>query len=119
MPRKPCAKGSRFQVMPTQGRLHRLGETGRSRVEIRVDGHSVSALEGDSLLTAVLSAGRVLRLSEFGDGARAGFCLMGACQDCWMWSADGGRLRACSTPVAAGMDVVTKPVGDAVWPRAE
>ena len=46
-----------------------------------------------------------LRDSEFGDGARAGFCLMGACQDCWVWMADGGRLRACTTPVVDGLSI--------------
>ena len=38
---------------------------------------------------------------------RAGFCLMGACQDCWVWLADGPRVRACTTPVAEGMHVLT------------
>jgi predicted molibdopterin-dependent oxidoreductase YjgC len=33
---------------------------------------------------------------------------MGACQDCWMDSADGPRLRACSTPLQAGMRLLTK-----------
>ena len=38
-----------------------------------------------------------LRRHEFSDEARAGFCLMGACQDCWVWLADGRRVRACTT----------------------
>ncbi len=52
---------------------------------------------------------RRVRDSEFGDGPRAGFCLMGACQDCWVWTPAGERLRACSTPAEAGMDVLTRP----------
>jgi aerobic-type carbon monoxide dehydrogenase small subunit (CoxS/CutS family) len=40
---------------------------------------------------------------------RAGFCLMGACQDCWVWLADGSRLRACTTLLAEGMQVRTEP----------
>jgi NADH dehydrogenase/NADH:ubiquinone oxidoreductase subunit G len=78
-----------------------------------VDGCAVEALEGDTLLVAVLAAGARLRESEFGDGPRAGFCLMGACQDCWVWTEAGGRLRACSTPVAEGMRIVT---AGAPWP---
>jgi NADH dehydrogenase/NADH:ubiquinone oxidoreductase subunit G len=31
---------------------------------------------------------------------------MGACQDCWVALADGRRVRACTTPVEAGMAVL-------------
>jgi NADH dehydrogenase/NADH:ubiquinone oxidoreductase subunit G len=97
------------------GRFVRLAETDRARLELRVDGRTITALEGDTLLTALLQAGRRLRASEFGDGERAGFCLMGACQDCWVWTEQGGRLRACSTFVTPGMSVVTEQPG-ATWP---
>jgi hypothetical protein len=40
---------------------------------------------------------------------------MGACQDCWVWTEAGERLRACSTPVRAGMAVLTRPLAD-LWP---
>jgi len=97
-------------------RFRRIAERDRPRVALVVDGEQVQALEGDMLLVAVLTHRGVLRQSEFGDGARAGFCLMGACQDCWMWTADGGRVRACTTVVAAGMAVRTTPVDVAQWP---
>ena len=51
----------------------------------------------------------------FGDGTRAGFCLMGACQDCWVWDDAGQRLRACSTTVVEGMSVRTAPPAQQ-WP---
>ena len=97
------------------GRFRRLAERDRSPVAITVDGAHVDALEGDTLMVAVLASGRRLRQSEFDDGPRAGFCLMGACQDCWMWCADGSRLRACTTPVRAGLSVLTGPPGDDQW----
>ena len=97
-----------------RGLLHRVGETGRRTVRIVVDGAERTALEGDTILTALLTSGARLRESEFGDGPRAGFCLMGACQDCWIWTEDGSRLRACSTPVADGLRLVTM---EAPWPR--
>ena len=68
-----------------------------------------------SLLVALLTHGRRVRDSEFGDGPRAGFCLMGACQDCWVWTESGERLRACSTPVGEGMAVLTRPPAS-LWP---
>ncbi len=97
----------------SNGLFRRLGERGRATVCLEVDGALIDALEGDTLLVALLTNGLRLRESEFGDGARAGFCLMGACQDCWVWAADGGRLRACTTEVAAGLRIVTR---EAPWP---
>jgi len=41
---------------------------------------------------------------------------MGACQDCWVWTAEGGRLRACSTEVAEGMAVSTQ-APELTWPH--
>lgn len=89
-------------------RFVRVGETDRARVTFSIDGRPASGLEGDSLLVAVLTETGHLRHSEFGDGPRAGFCLMGACQDCWMWTEEGERLRACTTPLKTGMRVVTE-----------
>lgn len=90
------------------GRIVRLAETGRSAVRIYVDGAQVQALCGDTVLTAVLLHTGRLRLSEFaGHEPRAGFCLMGACQDCWIWTEEGNRLQACMTYVADGMRLRT------------
>ncbi|MFL6836698.1 MAG: (2Fe-2S)-binding protein [Bradyrhizobium sp.] len=86
-------------------RLQRLAETNRPAVSFTLDGRPVAALVGDSLLTAILAQVGYLRTSEFGDGPRAGFCLMGACQDCWVNVEGGGRVRACTTPLAEGMRV--------------
>lgn len=97
-------------------RFVRLAETDRAPVAIRIDGVPVQALEGDSLLVALLTHGRRVRDSEFDDGPRAGFCLMGACQDCWVWTESGERLRACSTPVVTGMSVLTQPPASQ-WPE--
>jgi len=96
-------------------RFVRLAETGRSSIDLRIDGRPATALAGDTLLVALLSNGRRVRDSEFGDGARAGFCLMGACQDCWVWNEQGERLRACSTPAQAGMAILTQPPAR-LWP---
>lgn len=97
------------------GQLRRLGERDRPVVTITIDGAEHEALAGDTLLTALLTAGHRVRESEFGDGPRAGFCWMAACQDCWVWLADGRRVRACSTPVEPGLSVLTRPAapGDA------
>ncbi|MBL4916775.1 (2Fe-2S)-binding protein [Szabonella alba] len=95
-------------------RITRLAETGRTPLWFRLDGREVAALAGDSVLTAVLANAPALRLAEFGTEGRAGFCLMGACQDCWIWQENGPRIRACSTPVAEGMRLLTRT--PEAWP---
>jgi len=100
-------------------RFVRLAETSRAPIRITIDGAAVSALEGDTVLTALLCNGRRVRDSEFGDGVRAGFCLMGACQDCWVWEVSADemrRLRACTTVATDGMSISTY-APDSSWPR--
>ena len=87
--------------------LHRVAETGRAAVPFTLDGQPASALVGDTVLTAVLTQAAQLRRNEFSGAPRAGFCMMGACQDCWISTGDGERLRACSTFIAPGMALLT------------
>jgi D-hydroxyproline dehydrogenase subunit gamma len=94
------------------GLLRRVAETGRPAVNFLLDGRAVTALAGDTVLTAVLTQSAQLRRSEFSGEPRAGFCLMGACQDCWIATESGQRLRACATFIEEGMRLVTgKGVG--------
>jgi predicted molibdopterin-dependent oxidoreductase YjgC len=86
-------------------RLRRVAEMDRPAVSFTLDGAPAGALAGDTLLTAILARDGYLRASEFGDGLRAGFCLMGACQDCWVTIEGGGRVRACTTAIEQGMRV--------------
>lgn len=87
--------------------FHRVAELDRRPVRFTIDGKPAEGLEGDTVMTAMLTNGARLRTSEFGHGPRAGFCVMGACQDCWVATEDGERLRACSTFLAEGMRLVS------------
>ena len=87
--------------------LQRLALGARESIPFELDGRPCSGLAGDTVLTAVLALGERLRDSDLNGLPRAGFCLMGASQDCWMDSVDGQRLRACSTPLVAGMQLLT------------
>ena len=100
------------------GRFVRVGEVGRRVITLIVDGKAIQAYEGDTLLVAMLASIGNVRTSEFGDGLRAGFCLMSACQDCWVWTADGERLRACSTVLTEGMAVSTQQ-SEGAWSNLE
>ena len=92
-----------------RARLQRLGEEARAKLLISVDGCTAAAREGDTLLVAILTNRGSIRQSEFGDGDRAGFCLMGACQGCWLWLENGDRIRACSHVVENNLKVCTHP----------
>ena len=90
-----------------RGQFIRVSEKERPEVTIHVDGQAVTAMTGDTVLTALMLAGTQVRKFEFGEGARAGFCLMGACQDCWVKLEEGGSLRACSAYVHDGLRLTT------------
>lgn len=98
------APASSDPVAATQ--LVRLVEHDRREVTFVLDGAPASAREGDTLLTAVLTARRYL-VESADEGPRSGFCLMGACQECWV-DVDDMPVRACSTLVTAGMRVTTR-----------
>jgi predicted molibdopterin-dependent oxidoreductase YjgC len=102
------------------GVFQRLADTDRTAIEIKIDGDSVQALDGDTVLTAIMLHLDHLRLSDFGDEQRAGFCLMGACQDCWVSDGAGRRLRACTTYIKPGLEIVTgrRPLALGMAPQA-
>ena len=86
-----------------EGQFVRLAEQDRPAITLYLDGRPIRALAGDTVLTALLTAGPLVRRSEFGDGPRASFCVMGACQDCWVFLETGARIRACTSMAADGM----------------
>ena len=87
----------------------RLSETQRPALAFTLDGQPATGLLGDTLLTAMLTCAEHLRGSDFSAERRAGFCLMGACQDCWVRLADGRRVRACSTQLEDGQAISRDP----------
>ncbi|HET6619314.1 MAG TPA: (2Fe-2S)-binding protein [Dongiaceae bacterium] len=93
----------------SEPRLQRIKDQDRRLIEIVIDGWPVSALEGDTVLVAILAQRGELR-DVPGEPLGAGFCLMGACQDCWVWLDDGKRIRACTTYVEPGLSIRT------TWP---
>lgn len=94
---------------PPKAQFRRVAARTGPPATLSFDGATIQATTGDSVLAALLESGALLRRLEFGGEPRAGFCLMGACQDCWVWSAEGGRIRACTTPVADGMVLFAEP----------
>ena len=91
----------------SQAQFRRVARRSGPPITLSFDGKSIHATGGDSVLAALLENGAHARRLEFGAEPRAGFCLMGACQDCWIATAEGARLRACSTFIAPGMALLS------------
>ena len=89
--------------------LLRIAEFDAPLLSITIDGEPVEVRRGETVLAAILARGDHLRRHEANGEKRAGFCLMGACQDCWVWLGPGRRGRACTTPVEEGMRISTAP----------
>ena len=98
MPEAPAAP-------PQRARLVRIAPFTGAPVRLLVDGREVEAREGESVLSAVLAVSGHLRELDSNGEKRAGFCLMGACQDCWVVVEGLGRVRACATLAEDGMKV--------------
>jgi len=87
--------------------LHRLTRLDQPTLPFTLDGRLVQGRAGDSILTALLTVTASVRHSDRLNQPRAGFCQMGACQDCWVNLTDGQRVRACTTPLVPGMAILT------------
>ena len=87
----------------------RLPQADAHAVEVTVDGRAVTALAGDSVAAALLSAGVVaFRRSAISRAPRGPFCMMGACFECLVEIDGEPNRQACLTRVRPGMRVVTR-----------
>lgn len=93
----------------TPSRIVRIAVFETPAVTFMLDGRVIHARQGESVLAAILAHSCHVRRHEVTDEPRSGFCLMGACQDCWVWFGPDARGRACTTLVEDGMCVSTSP----------
>ena len=77
-------------------------------VAVTFDGRAITGYVGESL-AACLAAGGIATFRRTASGAGRGiFCGMGVCFDCLVRIDGRDNVRACMTPVAAGMTVETQ-----------
>ncbi|MCZ4354836.1 (2Fe-2S)-binding protein [Roseovarius aestuarii] len=96
----------------THGLFAQIEPDTRASVQFTFDGTPVNGFVGDTVLAALLRSGTYIGQSEFDGTPRAGFCLMGSCQDCTLWDSDGRRLRACMVDIQSDMDLRSTPYRD-------
>ena len=101
--------------MPDGVKRERLARrTGSQTVEVLVDGEIVQAYLGEMVGTVLLAQGRLtFRHTDRGHSPRGLFCGMGVCFDCLVTIDGQPNVRACLTPVQAGMVVETGERRDA------
>ena len=75
-------------------------------IDFEVDGTVLRAPAGQSIAAALIASGRVGLRNSPGGTPRGLYCGIGVCQECRV-VADGSVVRACVTPVVAGMVVTT------------
>ena len=92
---------------PTRGsRLPR--PSGSATVDVTVDGETVQAYPGETVATVLLATGRqTFRQTDHLHAPRGLFCGMGVCFDCLVTIDGQANVRACMTPVRAGMVIET------------
>jgi D-hydroxyproline dehydrogenase subunit gamma len=78
----------------------------RGMVTIRVNGRSVAAFPGETVLAALTAAGfKVLKKSNVRGEDRGPFCGMGVCYECLVTIDGVPKQRSCMVEVAENMEV--------------
>ncbi len=76
------------------------------RITLIVDGESVAAYQGETLLAALIASGRkVLRKHPVSGEGRGALCGMGVCFDCTVTVNGVHNVRSCMTEVEDKMEI--------------
>lgn len=84
----------------------RLGDPATRPIAFSFDGTRITAVEGETVATALLAAGEVvLRTTPISGAPRGPYCMMGACYDCLVEIDGVPNRQACMVRVVDGMAV--------------
>ena len=76
---------------------------------INVDDEFLTAYQGETLATVLLSSGKkIFRRTLKNKAPRGYYCGMGICNECLVKLEDGTRVRACQTLVEPSMKIRTE-----------
>jgi D-hydroxyproline dehydrogenase subunit gamma len=78
-------------------------------VELEVDGRRLTAPAGRSIAAALMEHDELWLRRSPGGAPRAVYCGIGVCFECRVHVDGRGAVRACVTPVEAGMRIVRDP----------
>jgi predicted molibdopterin-dependent oxidoreductase YjgC len=90
-------------------RAHPANWGDHKRITVQINGISYDADEGQMVSAVLVTSGtRVYRYTEKSGSARGLFCGMGICFECLVTIDGVPNQRACVTPVAPGMKILTQ-----------
>ncbi|MBC8507370.1 MAG: (2Fe-2S)-binding protein [Chloroflexi bacterium] len=79
------------------------------RLTVTIDGKPVVAYAGETVAAVLLASGQIVfQQNEIAHVPRSLFCGMGVCFNCLVTVDGVPNIRACVTPVAAGMVIETR-----------
>ncbi|MFH2107200.1 MAG: (2Fe-2S)-binding protein [Chrysiogenia bacterium] len=82
--------------------------TRRPAIRIQVNGRSIEATPGETVMAALTAVGlRVLKKSNVRGEARGPFCGMGVCYECLVTINGVPKQRSCMTEVEDNMEIQT------------
>lgn len=87
--------------------IDKLDDGGAKKVTVLVNGQSVAAFSGESVLATLFSLGERAICKNSHDGISGAYCGMGICHCCLVRVNGREKQRACMTPVADGMVIET------------
>ena len=80
----------------------------QAMIHIRVNGRSIAATPGETVLAALTAAGfKVLKKSNVRGEPRGPFCGMGVCYECLVTINGVPKQRSCMTEVEDNMEILT------------
>jgi len=92
---------NRIDVHPVLGPSEK-----QNKIQFSFDGKWFEGYEGEPIAAALLANGvRLLRRHEESASPRGIYCAIGHCMECRVEVGDRGLVRACITPLEAGMTV--------------
>ena len=97
-----------------------LGSTTGKRVAFTFDGERFEGTEGEPIAFALYASGiRTLGYGERVGEPRGVFCGIGHCYNCRVTVDGVANIRACVTPIRAGMQVLSQKRGQAEVKRCD
>lgn len=84
--------------------MFRRAVSSRARIDVKVDGRTVSVEAGDSVAAALFALGEdACRTTPVSGSPRGPYCMMGVCFDCLVTIDGKANQQACMVPVRPGM----------------
>jgi len=95
-----------LNACPSGDDLRISGIDRRAAITILVNGRSITATPGETVLAALTAAGfKTLKKSNVRGEARGPFCGMGVCYECLVTINGAPKQRSCMVEVAENMEI--------------